>query len=71
MKRTSSVPLRRLRASKILDELRNRVIEGVVDRILAEWSNPQNQEGGLAAEVMERLIERVLDELQYKSYPRP
>lgn len=57
--------------SKILDELRNRVIEGVVDRILAEWSNPQNQEGGLAAEVMERLIERVLDELQYKSYPRP
>lgn len=50
--------------SKILDELRSRVIDGVVDRILAEWGEPQQQPaGGLAAEVMERLIERILEEL--------
>lgn len=49
--------------SKILDELRSRVIDGVVDRILAEWANPE-QAGGLGPEVMERLIERVLDEVR-------
>ena len=47
--------------SKLLDELRNRVIDGVVDRILSEWANPE-QAGGLGPEVMERLIERVLEE---------
>jgi hypothetical protein len=49
--------------SKLLDELRSRVIEGVVDRILAEWVNP-GQPAGLKPEVMERLIERVLEEFQ-------
>jgi hypothetical protein len=50
--------------TKILDELRSRVIDGVVDRVMAEWANPhQPSGGGLAAEVMERLIMRVLDEL--------
>lgn len=50
--------------SKILDELRHRVIDGVVDRIMAEWADPQHPAGaGLAAEVMERLIERVLEDL--------
>ncbi len=53
--------------TKILDELRSRVVDGVVDRILAEWANPQQRAGGLAAEVMERLIERVLDELGKES----
>jgi hypothetical protein len=48
--------------TKILDELRSRVIDGVVDRILAEWANPQPG-AGLGPEVMERLIERVLKEL--------
>jgi hypothetical protein len=32
-----------------------------VDRILAEWANPE-QPAGLGPEVMERLIERVLEE---------
>ncbi len=49
--------------SKILDELRSRVIDGVVDRILAEWANPE-QPAGLGPEVMERLIERVLEEFR-------
>jgi hypothetical protein len=60
--------------TKILDELRSRVIDGVVDRIMAdwaEWAKPQQEHAGLAAEVMERLIERVLDQLQSKSFPRP
>jgi len=47
--------------TKILDELRNRVIDGVVDRILAEWASPKPG-AGLGPEVMERLIERVLEE---------
>lgn len=50
--------------TKILDELRSRVIDGAVDRIMAEWANPQQPAGGgLATEVMDRLIERVLEEL--------
>jgi hypothetical protein len=55
----------------ILDELRNRVIDGVVDRILAEWANPQRADAGLRQEVMERLIERVLEEFKNKSKPTP
>jgi hypothetical protein len=49
---------------KILDELRSRVIDGVVDRILAQWANPElgSPGAGLGPEVMERLIERVLEE---------
>ncbi len=47
--------------SKLLEELRNRVVDGVVDRILAEWANP-GKASGLGPEVMERLIERVLEE---------
>jgi hypothetical protein len=52
--------------AKILDELRNRVVDGVVDRILAEWANPQLADAGLRQEVMDRLIERVLEEFKNK-----
>jgi hypothetical protein len=58
--------------TKILDELRSRVIDGVVDRILAEWTNPQagsSLGAGLGPEVMERLIERVLDEFRNAAEP--
>jgi hypothetical protein len=41
----------------VRDELRNRVIESVVDRILAEWP-------GLGQEVINRLIERVVEDLR-------
>jgi hypothetical protein len=52
--------------TKILYELRSRVIDGVVDRILAEWANPKpgSPSAGLGPEVMERLIERVLKEFR-------
>jgi len=52
---------------KVQDELRSRVIDGVVERILAEWTNPQpgsSLGAGLGREVMERLIERVLEEFR-------
>ncbi len=52
--------------TQILDELRSRVIDGVVDRIIAEWSRSQQgmpQSSGLGREVMDRLIDRVLQEL--------
>lgn len=47
--------------NQLLDELKDRVIDGVVDRIIAEWSGSQSS--GLGREVMDRLIERVLQEL--------
>jgi hypothetical protein len=53
--------------TKVLDQLRSRVIDGVVERILAEWTNPQpgsSPGAGLGPEVMERLIERVLEEFR-------
>ncbi len=53
--------------NQLLDELKDRVIDGVVDRIIAEWSGSQNS--GLGREVMDRLIERVLQELG-KTVPR-
>lgn len=49
----------------VLDDLRNRVIDGVVDRILADWSHSGAAPGiGLGREVMDRLIERVLDDFR-------
>jgi hypothetical protein len=49
--------------SKVLEELRARVIGAVVERILADWSSGQSQEpSALRDEVMERLIERVLQQ---------
>ncbi|MBZ5607007.1 MAG: hypothetical protein LAP38_02020 [Acidobacteriia bacterium] len=53
--------------TRILDELRSRVIDGVVDRILNEWAGSQPDApaaAGLRDEVMERLIERVLQQLR-------
>jgi hypothetical protein len=50
-----------------LDQLRSRVIDGVVEKILAEWatSKPDTPQGlGFGHEVMDRLIERVLEEFR-------
>jgi hypothetical protein len=47
-----------------LDELRSRVIDGVVDRIIMEWAGPEPRASlasGIGPEVVERLIERVLE----------
>ena len=54
------------RRSVVLDELRSRVIDRVVDRILADWADPNSgsARSALAQQVMERLTERLLDELQ-------
>ena len=51
---------------KILNQLRDRVIEGVVDRIFEQWSRPQGsfQTTGLAREITDRLIDRVLEEVR-------
>ncbi len=48
---------------RILDELRQRVIDGVVERILADWTNGRPGEpSALRDEVLERLIQRVLQQ---------
>ena len=54
------------RRSPVLDELRSRVIDRVVDRILADWAdvNSPGARSALAQQVIERLTERLLDELQ-------
>jgi hypothetical protein len=51
--------------TQILDELRSRVIDGVAERILAEWACPQHGTSPtLGSQLMERLIERLLDQLR-------
>ena len=53
--------------TEIPSDLSSRVIEGVVERVLADWANPQRATpvtASLRAEVIERLTERVLDHLQ-------
>lgn len=48
----------------VADDLRSRVIEGVVDRVLADWANPQPgvASAALKREVVDRLVERVLEQ---------
>lgn len=49
--------------NKVLEELRARVIDAVVERILADWTSSRLQEpSALRDEVMERLIDRVLQQ---------
>jgi hypothetical protein len=51
-------------APSLLSEIRNRVIEGVVERILREWEKPQHGEASaIENEVVTRLIDRVLERL--------
>jgi len=51
--------------NKVLEELRARVIDAVVERILADWSSGRLQAtSALRSEVMERLIERVLQQFE-------
>jgi hypothetical protein len=53
--------------TQIHDELRSRVVEGVVHRILAEWARREQELPGsarLGNEIMERLIQRVLEQFQ-------
>jgi hypothetical protein len=49
------------------DDLRSRVVEGVVHRILADWARRDQELPGsarLGNEIMERLIQRVLEQFQ-------
>ena len=61
----SSVSLAGSGRTQILDELRSRVIDGVAERILAEWACPQpGTSPTLGSQLMERLIERLLEQLR-------
>ena len=52
--------------NQMLEDLRRRVIDGVVERILNDWTRGGMEDpGALRKEVLERLIERVL--LQFGS----
>lgn len=54
--------------SSVLSDIRTRVIDGVVERILREWDRPQGEtSGALENEVINRLIERVLHRLRTAS----
>jgi hypothetical protein len=48
----------------VRNDLRSHVIESVVDKILAEWP-------GLRQEVVDRLVERVANELRKTTAPTP
>jgi hypothetical protein len=48
----------------ILNEIRTRVVDGVVERILREWERPKDPTSTpLENEVIERLIDRVIERL--------
>ena len=50
--------------ANILEQIRNRVIDGVVDRILREWERPgTGTSTPLENEAVEKLINRVLERL--------
>ena len=56
-----------LAPAQIHADLRSRVVEGVVHRILADWARHDQelpQSARLGNEIMERLIERVLEQFQ-------
>jgi hypothetical protein len=53
--------------AKISNEIRNQVIEGVVEKILGSWGEPQDQlAASIKGEVIARLVERVLADLLKK-----
>jgi hypothetical protein len=48
----------------IVNDIRGRVVDGVVERILRDWERPKNGAAApLENEVIERLIERVIERL--------
>ena len=48
----------------VLNEIRDRVVEGVVDRIIRAWEEPRGQtSGAIEQAVVDRLIERVIEGL--------
>lgn len=50
--------------ASVLNEIRDRVVEGVVDRIMRAWEDPTaHRSSALEEAVVERLIDRVLDRL--------
>jgi hypothetical protein len=56
----------------LLNEIRDRVVEGVVDRIMRSWEEPLAQSSGATAgalkdDVLQRLIERVFERLEKES----
>ena len=52
--------------AKIPAEIRNLVIEGVVDRILRSWGEPTAQLAAIKSEVVGILVERVLADILKK-----
>ena len=53
--------------TQLLDELRIRVVDGVADQILSEWSSPKSgisPNKGLGGELIDRLIQRIMEQLR-------
>lgn len=52
-------------ASPSLETIRDRVIDGVVEKIIREWEQPGSEaRASLEGEVMERLVRKVLERLR-------
>ena len=57
--------------AKISNEIRNQVIDGVVERILRSWGEPNGQvAASIKSEVIARLVERVTAEILKKGVER-
>lgn len=56
--------------ARVVNDLRDRVIDGVAERILRSWEEPRGQlSSSLKGAVIERLIERVVDRLAKGALP--
>jgi hypothetical protein len=51
----------------VLNQIHSRVIDAVVDRILASWENSGGRElGALEKQVIDRLAERILERMSHR-----
>lgn len=53
-------------SDRLPDDLRELVIQSVVERVLLTWSDPNSGLSGVREEVITRLVERVLGELKHR-----
>jgi len=50
----------------VLNQIHNRVIDAVADRILASWENGGRELGALEKQVIDRLAERILERMSHR-----
>ena len=52
--------------ASVMNQIHNRVIDAVADRILASWENGGRELGALEKQVIDRLAERILERMSHR-----